>query len=69
MIHYYIVVSQLANSAVFVYNRGQKVFQVYQAHKVKEAQKARKDHRVKLEMMEMLDLKVSLEFQVPLAHR
>lgn len=31
MIGSYIVVSQLANSAVFVSNRGQKVFQVYQA--------------------------------------
>lgn len=36
---------------------------------MKEAQKARKDHRVQLEMREMLDLKVSLEYQVPLAHR
>ena len=36
---------------------------------MKLALKARKDHRVHLEMRETLDPKASLDLQVPLAHQ
>ena len=49
-------------------HRDLKVFRVHQARKVTQVQRGRRDLKVLLEMREVLDQRVSLDFQVPQDH-